>query len=174
MGDVPDESARPRESADPDSSSRSRAGATHVRGPGVYGLGQPVMQPVYPSRALHDILIASAHLGAAAQRRRFRRRTRPTRSTPHGRISRGSSAADATAEEFWDRGPAHMAGSSSEAKPARCHVQCRRAQGAIPSRQRRQRVCCCGPSRISSFMTGAAPTSRGCRRFPTGHPDRVG
>ena len=23
---------------------------------GIYGLGQPVMQPVYPSRQLHDIL----------------------------------------------------------------------------------------------------------------------
>jgi anaerobic selenocysteine-containing dehydrogenase/Fe-S-cluster-containing dehydrogenase component len=31
---------------------------------GVYGLGQPVMQPVYPSRQLHDVLIASAHLSA--------------------------------------------------------------------------------------------------------------
>jgi anaerobic selenocysteine-containing dehydrogenase/Fe-S-cluster-containing dehydrogenase component len=30
---------------------------------GVYGLGQPVMQPVYASRQLHDILIESAHLG---------------------------------------------------------------------------------------------------------------
>ena len=31
---------------------------------GVYGLGQPVMQPVYASRQLHDVLIESAHLGA--------------------------------------------------------------------------------------------------------------
>jgi anaerobic selenocysteine-containing dehydrogenase/Fe-S-cluster-containing dehydrogenase component len=31
---------------------------------GVFGLGQPVMQPVYASRQLHDVLIESAHLGA--------------------------------------------------------------------------------------------------------------
>jgi len=31
---------------------------------GIYGLGQPVMQPVFPSRVLHDILLESAHLGA--------------------------------------------------------------------------------------------------------------
>ena len=32
---------------------------------GVYGLGQPVMQPVYPSQLNYiDVLIASAHLGA--------------------------------------------------------------------------------------------------------------
>ena len=33
---------------------------------GVMGLGQPVMEPVVASRALHDILIASAHLGTGA------------------------------------------------------------------------------------------------------------
>jgi molybdopterin-containing oxidoreductase family iron-sulfur binding subunit len=33
---------------------------------GVYGLGQPVMQPVFRSRALQDIMIASAHLAAGA------------------------------------------------------------------------------------------------------------
>jgi molybdopterin-containing oxidoreductase family iron-sulfur binding subunit len=32
---------------------------------GVTGLGQPVMQPVFASRPLHDILIESAHLGSA-------------------------------------------------------------------------------------------------------------
>jgi anaerobic selenocysteine-containing dehydrogenase/Fe-S-cluster-containing dehydrogenase component len=33
---------------------------------GINALGQPVMQPVFPSKPLADILIASAHLGAAA------------------------------------------------------------------------------------------------------------
>jgi len=33
---------------------------------GIYGLGQPVMQPVFDSRALHDMLLGSAHLGAGA------------------------------------------------------------------------------------------------------------
>ncbi len=34
---------------------------------GVYGLGQPVMQPVFASRPLHDVLISSAQNAAAGQ-----------------------------------------------------------------------------------------------------------
>ena len=41
---------------------------------GVYGLGQPVMQPVFASRPLHDILINSAHLGTPRTDHHLRKR----------------------------------------------------------------------------------------------------
>ncbi|MGO9267939.1 MAG: molybdopterin-dependent oxidoreductase [Candidatus Binataceae bacterium] len=38
---------------------------------GLYGLGQPVMHPVFASRQLHDILLESAHLGAGGGAQNF-------------------------------------------------------------------------------------------------------
>jgi anaerobic selenocysteine-containing dehydrogenase/Fe-S-cluster-containing dehydrogenase component len=65
MGDIPDESAEIANLQIPTHHALESWRDTAPR-PGIYGLGQPVMQPVYPSRALHDILIASAHLSGGA------------------------------------------------------------------------------------------------------------
>ena len=63
FGDAPDESAQAAQLLLPthhyleswrDSAPRA----------GLYGLGQPVMHPVFASRQLHDVLLESAHLGA--------------------------------------------------------------------------------------------------------------
>jgi anaerobic selenocysteine-containing dehydrogenase/Fe-S-cluster-containing dehydrogenase component len=66
MGDAPDETAAAAHLLIPTHHALESWRDTAPRA-GVYGLGQPVMQPVFASRPLHDILINSAHLGTPAQ-----------------------------------------------------------------------------------------------------------
>jgi molybdopterin-containing oxidoreductase family iron-sulfur binding subunit len=65
LGEVPDESAEMAHLMMPVHHALESWRDTAPRA-GVYGLGQPVMQPVFRSRALQDIMIASAHLAAGA------------------------------------------------------------------------------------------------------------
>jgi anaerobic selenocysteine-containing dehydrogenase/Fe-S-cluster-containing dehydrogenase component len=65
LGEVPDESAEMAHLMMPVHHALESWRDTAPRA-GVYGLGQPVMQPVFRSRALQDIMISSAHLAAGA------------------------------------------------------------------------------------------------------------
>jgi anaerobic selenocysteine-containing dehydrogenase/Fe-S-cluster-containing dehydrogenase component len=64
LGDMPDESAQVAQLLLPTHHDLESWRDNSPRA-GVHGLGQPVMQPVFASRQLHDILLSSAHLGAA-------------------------------------------------------------------------------------------------------------
>ena len=63
MGDAPDETAEGAHLLLPTHHALESWRDTAPRA-GIYGLGQPVMRPVFASRQLHDILLESAHLGA--------------------------------------------------------------------------------------------------------------
>ena len=65
LGEVPDESADMAHLMMPVHHALESWRDTAPRA-GIYGLGQPVMQPVFRSRARQDIMIASAHLAAGA------------------------------------------------------------------------------------------------------------
>jgi molybdopterin-containing oxidoreductase family iron-sulfur binding subunit len=65
LGEVPDESAEAAHLLLPTHHPLESWRDSQPRS-GVYQIGQPVMQPVFASRPLHDLLIESAHLAAGA------------------------------------------------------------------------------------------------------------
>ena len=65
MGGVPDESSEAAHLMMPTHHPLETWRDSQPRA-GVYQIGQPVMQPVFSSRPLHDILLQSAHLAAGA------------------------------------------------------------------------------------------------------------
>jgi molybdopterin-containing oxidoreductase family iron-sulfur binding subunit len=81
----------------------------------VYGLGQPLMQPVFPSRALHDILIESAHLGAGASAQDIPWENASDAVNAAWQDLQGKLAPDSTPQAFWD-GARRKGGVFGEAK----------------------------------------------------------
>ncbi|MBV8452412.1 MAG: molybdopterin-dependent oxidoreductase, partial [Deltaproteobacteria bacterium] len=63
LGEVPDESAEAAHLLLPTHHPLETWRDSQPRA-GIYGIGQPVMRPVFASRPLHDLLIESAHLAA--------------------------------------------------------------------------------------------------------------
>jgi len=74
---------------------------------GVYGLGQPVMQPVFPSRPLHDILIESAHLGAGTAGQAIAYENAADAVSTAWQELQGKIGASATPKQFWDDARRH-------------------------------------------------------------------
>jgi molybdopterin-containing oxidoreductase family iron-sulfur binding subunit len=70
---------------------------------GVYGLGQPVMQPVFASRALHDLLIESAHLAAGAAGQSIPWENAADAVNSAWQQLQAKIAAETNATEFWSQ-----------------------------------------------------------------------
>jgi molybdopterin-containing oxidoreductase family iron-sulfur binding subunit len=85
--------------------------------PGVYGLGQPVMQPVFASQPLHDILIGSAHLGAGASAQKIPWENASDAVNSAWQDLQGRVAPNSDANEFWSDARRH-GGVFQEAKTA--------------------------------------------------------
>jgi len=116
LGEVPDESAEAAHLLLPTHhpletwrDSQPRAGA--------YGLGQPVMQPVFASRPLHDILIESAHLAAGAAGQSIPWENAADAVNSAWQQLQSKIAADTNATEFWSQA-LRTGGAFLEAKPA--------------------------------------------------------
>ena len=113
LGDVPDETADSAHLLIPTHHALENWRDTAPRA-GVYGLGQPVMQPVFGSRPLHDILLSSAHLGAGAQNVPWENAADAINSA--WQDLQGKIAPDANATEFWN-GSLRKGGVFREVKP---------------------------------------------------------
>lgn len=83
---------------------------------GVYGLGQPVMQPVFDSRALHDILISTAHLGAGTSAQGIQAENAADAIATAWQDLQGKIAASSNATDFWNQAR-RDGGVFQEAKP---------------------------------------------------------
>ncbi|MGH8011573.1 MAG: molybdopterin-dependent oxidoreductase, partial [Candidatus Binataceae bacterium] len=70
---------------------------------GVNGLGQPVMQPVFPSKPLADILLASAHLGAAASAKAIPWESGADAVNSAWQDLQNKAEPNATFADFWDK-----------------------------------------------------------------------
>jgi anaerobic selenocysteine-containing dehydrogenase/Fe-S-cluster-containing dehydrogenase component len=116
MGEVPDESAELANLLIPTHHALEAWRDTNPRA-GVNGLGQPVMQPVYPSRPLHDILIASAHLGAGAAAQAISYENAADAINTAWQELQGKAGGGTTPKQFWDDARRH-GGVFQEAKPA--------------------------------------------------------
>jgi anaerobic selenocysteine-containing dehydrogenase/Fe-S-cluster-containing dehydrogenase component len=116
MGEVPDESAEIATLLIPTHHPLESWRDTQPRA-GVYGLGQPVMQPVFPSRALHDILIESAHVGAGAAAQAITWENASDAVNSAWQDLQGKIAPNSNATDFWDQA-LRTGGSFREAKPA--------------------------------------------------------
>lgn len=85
---------------------------------GVYGLGQPVMQPVFPSRPLHDILITSAHLGAGPAAQSITWENAQDAINSAWQDLQSKIAASSNANDFWEHA-LRSGGIFQEAKSSR-------------------------------------------------------
>ena len=127
---------------------------------GIRGLGQPVMQPVFDSKPLGDILLSAAAKSVASAKLPWTTPPRPSR--PNG--SRWLPGRNQTSER--------VSGTRSDAKAvvrgaaARVGAQARHLAFKAPVPTRPRWNCPCTPIRTFFFTTVAAPTSRGCRRLP--------
>lgn len=114
LGDAPDETAAAAHLLLPTHHALESWRDTAPRA-GVYGLGQPVMQPVFASRALHDILIESAHLGAGASAQTIPWENASDAVNAAWQDLQGKLAPDSTVQAFWD-GARRKGGVFGEAK----------------------------------------------------------
>jgi anaerobic selenocysteine-containing dehydrogenase/Fe-S-cluster-containing dehydrogenase component len=116
MGEVPDESAELANLLIPTHHALETWRDTAPRA-GLYGLGQPVMQPVFRSRALHDILIDSAHLGAGAAAQAIAYENAADAINTSWQDLQGKIGGGATPKQFWNDARRH-GGVFQDAKPA--------------------------------------------------------
>jgi len=116
LGEVPDESAEAAHLLLPTHHSLETWRDSQPRA-GVYGLGQPVMQPVFSSRPLHDILIESVHLAAGAAGQSIPWENAADAVNSAWQQLQGKIAADTNATEFWSQA-LRTGGAFHEAKPA--------------------------------------------------------
>jgi anaerobic selenocysteine-containing dehydrogenase/Fe-S-cluster-containing dehydrogenase component len=116
LGEVPDESAEAAHLLLPTHHPLETWRDSQPRA-GVYQIGQPVMQPVFASRPLHDLLIESAHLagGAAGQSIPWENGADAVNSAWQQLQSKV--AADTNATEFWSQS-LRTGGVFQEPKPA--------------------------------------------------------
>jgi anaerobic selenocysteine-containing dehydrogenase/Fe-S-cluster-containing dehydrogenase component len=84
---------------------------------GVYQIGQPVMQPVFASRPLQDVLIESAHLAAGAAGQSIPWENAADAVNSAWQQLQSKIAADTNASEFWSRS-LRTGGEFQEAKTA--------------------------------------------------------
>ncbi|MGD0289988.1 MAG: molybdopterin-dependent oxidoreductase [Candidatus Binataceae bacterium] len=106
MGEVPDESADLANLLIPTHHALESWRDTAPR-PGIFGLGQPVMQPVYPSRPLHDILIASAHLGGGTSAQAIPYENAADAINTSWQELQGKIGGSTTPKKFWDDARRH-------------------------------------------------------------------
>ena len=116
LGEVPDESAAAAHLLLPTHHPLETWRDTQPRA-GVYGLGQPVMRPVYMTRPLHDILIESAHVAAGAAVQNIPWENAADAVNSAWQQIRGKIAADSNVTEFWSQS-LRTGGAFIEAKPA--------------------------------------------------------
>ena len=116
MGEVPDESADAAHLLLPTHHPLETWRDSQPRA-GVYQIGQPVMQPVFASRPLHDILIQSAHLGDGAAGQSIPWENAADAVDSAWQQLRSKVAADTNATEFWSQA-LRIGGVLQEAKPA--------------------------------------------------------
>src|SRR6266849_11191160 len=116
LGEVPDESAEMAHLMMPVHHALESWRDTRPRA-GVYGLGQPVMQPVFSSRPLHDILIESVHLAAGAAGQSIPWENAADAVNSAWQQLQGKIAADTNATEFWSQA-LRTGGAFHQAKPA--------------------------------------------------------
>jgi anaerobic selenocysteine-containing dehydrogenase/Fe-S-cluster-containing dehydrogenase component len=116
FGEVPDESAEAANLLLPTHHPLETWRDSQPRS-GVYQIGQPVMQPVFASRPLHDVLIESAHLagGSAGQNIPWENSADAVNSAWQQLQSKV--AADTNATEFWSQA-LRTGGHFEQAKPA--------------------------------------------------------
>ncbi|HKV53913.1 MAG TPA: molybdopterin-dependent oxidoreductase [Candidatus Binataceae bacterium] len=114
MGEVPDETAEAAQLLIPTRHALESWRDNHPRA-GLYGLGQPVMQPVVASRALHDVLIESAHLGAGAAGQSIPWENASDAVNSAWQDLQGKIASDTNPAEFWS-GALRKGGVFQEAK----------------------------------------------------------
>ncbi|HJU27734.1 MAG TPA: molybdopterin-dependent oxidoreductase, partial [Candidatus Binataceae bacterium] len=115
FGEVPDESARVANLLIPTHHPLESWRDTQPRA-GVYGLGQPVMQPVFASRALHDVLIESAHLGGGAAAQAIAWENASDAVNSGWQTLQGKIAPDSNPTDFWNQA-LRMGGVFKEVKP---------------------------------------------------------
>jgi anaerobic selenocysteine-containing dehydrogenase/Fe-S-cluster-containing dehydrogenase component len=101
MGEVPDESAELANLLLPTHHALESWRDTAPRA-GIYGLGQPVMQPVYRSRPLHDILINSAHVGAGTAGQAITFENAADAINSAWQDLQGKIGGNSTPRQFWD------------------------------------------------------------------------
>jgi anaerobic selenocysteine-containing dehydrogenase/Fe-S-cluster-containing dehydrogenase component len=114
LGEVPDESAEGAHLLLPTHHPLETWRDSQPRA-GIYGLGQPVMQPVFPSRPLHDLLIESAHLAAGAGGQTIPWENAADAVNSAWQELQGKIAANSNATEFWSQA-LRMGGAFIEAK----------------------------------------------------------
>ncbi|HJU10195.1 MAG TPA: 4Fe-4S dicluster domain-containing protein, partial [Candidatus Binataceae bacterium] len=102
LGDVPDESAEAAHLLLPTHHPLESWRDSQPRA-GVYGLGQPVMQPVFETRPLHDLLIESAHVAAGAAGQSIPWENAADAVNSAWQQIQGKIAADTNPREFWSQ-----------------------------------------------------------------------
>jgi anaerobic selenocysteine-containing dehydrogenase/Fe-S-cluster-containing dehydrogenase component len=116
LGEVPDESAQAAHLLLPTHHPLETWRDSQPRA-GTYGLGQPVMQPVFSSRPLHDLLIDSAHLVGGAAGQNIPWETAADALNSAWQQLQGKIAANTNFTEFWSQS-LRTGGAFQEAKPS--------------------------------------------------------
>jgi anaerobic selenocysteine-containing dehydrogenase/Fe-S-cluster-containing dehydrogenase component len=102
MGGVPDDSAEAAHLLIPTHHPLETWRDSQPRA-GVYQIGQPVMQPVFDSRPLHDILIQSAHLAGGAAGQQIPWENSADAVNAAWQQLQGKIASDANPTQFWSQ-----------------------------------------------------------------------
>jgi len=113
---------------------------------GIYGLGQPVMQPVFASRQLHDILIESAHLGAGDAGQSIKAENAADAINSAWQDLHSKVGSDKSADEFWSQAR-RAGGVFQELKPQGTTAKISGLQAAIAPR----------PAKSSQYLVAAFP-----------------
>jgi len=116
LGEVPDESAAAAHLLLPTHHALESWRDSRPRA-NIYGIGQPVMQPVFASRPLHDILIESAHLAAGTAGQAIPWENAADAVNSAWQQLQRKIAADTNPTEFWSQS-LRSGGAFQEAKPA--------------------------------------------------------
>jgi anaerobic selenocysteine-containing dehydrogenase/Fe-S-cluster-containing dehydrogenase component len=102
LGEVPDESAEAAHLLLPTHHALETWRDSQPRS-GVYQIGQPVMQPVFASRQLHDVMIESAHLAAGAAGQSIPWENAADAVNSAWQQLQGKIAVQTNATEFWSQ-----------------------------------------------------------------------
>ena len=102
LGEVPDESAEAAHLLLPTHHPLETWRDSQPRA-GIHGLGQPVMQPVFATRPLHDLLIESAHLAAGTAGQNIPWENTADAVNSAWQQLQNKIAADTNATEFWSQ-----------------------------------------------------------------------
>jgi anaerobic selenocysteine-containing dehydrogenase/Fe-S-cluster-containing dehydrogenase component len=100
---------------------------------GIYGLGQPVMQPVFASRPLHDVLLESAHLGAGGAAQSIKWENAADAVNGAWQDLQPKLAPASSANDFWNQ-VRRTGGVFTEAKPQSLSLKLAGLQSAMTPR----------------------------------------